>query len=54
MPVSLGEFSGLAQDLAAARSHLAQATAIVDRLVTGSSSPKNERHRWSAGLELGL
>lgn len=32
-----------AQDLAAARSHLAQATAIVERLVTGGSSPQNER-----------
>lgn len=34
-----------AQDLAAARSHLAQAAAIVDRLVTGGSSPQNERKR---------
>ena len=33
-----------AQDLATARSHLAQATAILDRLVTGGSSPQNERH----------
>jgi len=32
-------------DLAAARSHLAQATAIVDRLVTGGSSPPDVRHR---------
>ena len=32
-----------AQDLAAARSHLAKAAAIVDRLVTGGSTPQNER-----------